>query len=256
MESVNVTVGLALLAGIVSFFSPCVLSLVPAYVGYLGSRTVTPEGQPLPHRRATLSHGLAFVLGFSIFFIALGAAASAPSGLLFDAREWLARIGGVIVIVLGLHTLGILRLSFLEMDTRAKRAPDRRWGYASSVLMGVFFSAGWSPCIGPILGAVLTLSLNSDSVNAGVILLAAYSLGLALPFLAAAVGVGWVTTLLRRYSNALHYVTWASGALLILIGVLLLTNALQPISNLGLAVDYQTRLDENLIRLWRNLTGG
>ncbi len=118
MDASNVTVGLALLAGLASFLSPCVLALVPAYVGYLGSRTVRPDGTVVENRGLTFAHGVAFVLGFSFVFVLLGVAASALGGVLFGIRLWIARIGGVIVILFGLHTLGLINISFLNYDTR------------------------------------------------------------------------------------------------------------------------------------------
>ena len=191
MDISQITLGLAFLAGLASFLSPCVFSLVPAYVGYLGGRAAGGESGA-SGRLVTLTHGLAFVLGFSIVFVLLGVAASAAGGLLYDLRGYLAKIGGVVVILFGLHMIGIFRIPFLEYDARVHTAPDRRWGYLSSALLGVFFSAGWSPCVGPVLGTILTLAINGGSVSQGARLLSAYSAGLAVPFLAAAWGIGWV----------------------------------------------------------------
>lgn len=126
MDPNNVSVGLAFIAGIVSFLSPCVFSLVPAYVGYLGSRTITPEGVAIENRWETVAHGLAFVLGFSAVFVALGMAASAVGLILYDARGLLTKIGGVIVILFGLHTMGAIHIPFLDYDTRRQQAPNRR----------------------------------------------------------------------------------------------------------------------------------
>lgn len=215
----QITVGLAFLAGIASFLSPCVFSLVPAYVGYLGGRAAGGTGED--SRWTTFSHGLAFVTGFSVVFVLLGVAASALGGLLFAARDWLTKIGGLIVIVFGLHMIGVFRIRFLEYDTRVSTAPDRKWGYLSSALMGVFFSAGWSPCVGPVLGAILTLALNGGSIALGATLLTAYSAGLAVPFLIAALGIGWVTTILRKYSKVMRYVEIVMGVILVIVGIML-----------------------------------
>ncbi len=133
------------------------------------------------------------MLGFSIVFIILGVASSAFGHLLFDLRFILSKVGGIVVIIFGLHMIGVFRIPFLEYDTRIQQLPDRKWGYLSSALMGVFFSAGWAPCVGPVLGAILTLALNGGSISTGVSLLSAYSAGLAIPFLIAALGVGWVS---------------------------------------------------------------
>ena len=217
----QISVWLAFLAGLASFLSPCVFSLVPAYVGYLGGLAVGSEKNQASNRWVTFSHGLAFVLGFSTIFILLGVAASFAGGLLFELRYWLAKIGGVVVVIFGLHMIGVFHIPFLAYDTRVQKAPDPKWGYLSSALMGVFFSAGWSPCVGPVLGAILTLAMNGGSISLGVILLSAYSAGLAIPFLLAALGIGWVSTILKKYSKVMRYVEIAMGVILVIIGVLL-----------------------------------
>lgn len=237
MDPNNITIGLAMLAGLASFLSPCVLALVPAYVGYLGGRSVSPSGITVENRWVTFSHGLAFVLGFSLVFVLLGAAASAVGALLFDLREWISRIGGIVVIIFGLHTIGVINIPFLDYDTRRQTQP-KRTGYLSSGMMGVFFSAGWAPCVGPVLGAVLTLALNGAQLGQGVILLSAYSVGLAVPFLLAALGVGRVTELMRRHSKAIHYMSIATGALLVIVGVMLLTGTLERLASFGFFVDF------------------
>jgi len=228
MELSQITVGLSFLAGLASFLSPCVFSLVPAYVGYLGGRAVGAGSGS--NRWVTFSHGLAFVLGFSVVFVLLGVAASFAGSLLYDARFWLAKVGGVIVIVFGLHMIGLIHIPFLSYDTRVNRAPDQKWGYLSSALMGVFFSAGWSPCVGPVLGAILTLAVNGGSVSEGASLLSAYSAGLAIPFLVAALGIGWVTTILRRYSKVMRYVEIAMGVILVIVGVMLFAGIFELIA--------------------------
>ena len=229
MDFAHVTLGLAFLAGLASFLSPCVFSLVPAYVGYLGGRAAggeTTDG----NRFITFTHGLAFVLGFSLVFITLGVATSAFGRLLFDLRFWLAKIGGIVVIIFGLHMTGIFRIPFLEYDTRVQQLSDRKLGYLSSALMGVFFSAGWAPCVGPVLGAILTLALNGGSVSTGVSLLSAYSAGLAIPFLIAALGVGWVSLTLRKYGKVMHYVEVVMGVVLIIIGFMLFSGIFERIA--------------------------
>ncbi len=237
MNPSDVTIWLALLAGLASFLSPCVLALVPAYVGYLGGVSVSPEGVVVRNRWTTFAHGLAFVLGFSVVFVLLGAAASLAGAFLYDFRTWLARIGGLVVIVFGLHTMGVIHIPFLNYDTRRQVAPDRRYGYFSSAMMGVFFSAGWAPCVGPVLGAILTLALSSAALGQGVVLLTAYSVGLAIPFLMAALGVGRVAELMRRHSLAVRYVSYITGALMIVVGFMLLTGTLERLARFGFFVD-------------------
>jgi cytochrome c-type biogenesis protein len=238
MEISQISVGLALLAGLASFLSPCVFSLVPAYVGYLGGLATGASGTAnsengKSNRWVTFSHGLAFVLGFSTVFVLLGVAAAFAGGLLYDLRFWLSKIGGFVVIVFGLHMIGVFHIPFLAYDTRVQQAPDPKWGYLSSALMGVFFSAGWSPCVGPVLGAILTLAINGGSISLGAMLLTAYSVGLAIPFLIAALGIGWVTTVLKKYGKTMRYVEIAMGVILVIIGVMLFAGVFELIAQQG-----------------------
>ncbi len=229
MEISQITLGLAFLAGLASFLSPCVFSLVPAYVGYLGGRAAGGESTA-SNRWITFSHGMAFVLGFSVVFVLLGVAAAVAGHFLYDLRYWLAKIGGIVVIIFGLHMIGVFHIPFLAYDTRVTTAPDRRWGYLSSALMGVFFSAGWSPCVGPVLGAILTLAVNGGSVSLGASLLSAYSAGLAIPFLVAALGIGWVSTILRRYGKVMRAVEVAMGVILVIVGIMLFSGIFELIA--------------------------
>ena len=235
----TVTIGLAFLAGLASFLSPCVFSLVPAYVGYLSGRSAASvrEGESV-NRFETFTHGLAFVIGFSVIFILLGIAVSAVGSLLYDIQGWLAKIGGLVVILFGLHMTGLLRIPFLEYDLRPQSRVDQNRSYISSALMGVFFSAGWSPCVGPVRGAILTLALNQGDIGQGAQLLLAYSAGLAVPFLVAAVAIGWVTGLLRRYGRVLHYVEIVMGAILVFVGVLLFFGIFERLARFGFFVDF------------------
>lgn len=233
MNILDVSVGFAFLAGVASFLSPCVFSLVPAYVSYLGGRSVSSAVGGQENRWLTFSHGIAFVLGFSVVFTSLGLASSALGAILYEGRTWISRIGGVVVILFGLHMTGLLRIPFLEYDLRPQTAPDRKRGYLASFLMGIFFSAGWSPCVGPVLGVILTLAFNGGSILQGVGLLAVYSAGLAIPFLVASTQIGLVTTVLRRYGKVMRYVEIVMGSLMIFVGVLLLMGRFERLANLG-----------------------
>jgi cytochrome c-type biogenesis protein len=236
---VDLTIGLAFLAGLASFLSPCVFSLVPAYVGYLSGRSIAAnQVDAAPNKMQSFLHGLAFVAGFSAIFLTLGLTMSAVGGLLYEMRFWLAKIGGAIVVVLGLHMTGLLRIPFLEYDLRPQNQMQRRRGYLSSALLGITFSAGWSPCIGPILGMILTLAINGGSVSRGVLLLAFYSVGLAIPFLVAALGIGWVTAILKKYSKVMHYIEIGMGVILIIVGVLLFFGVFNTLSQFGYFVDF------------------
>jgi cytochrome c-type biogenesis protein len=239
MNAFEVPTGLAFLAGLASFLSPCVLCLVPVYIGYLGGRAVGGESTA-NDRWLTFTHGLAFVLGFSLVFIVFNIIAAAFGGLLYNARTWLAKIGGIVVIIFGLHMIGVFRIPFLEYDVRVHSQVDRRWGYISSLLMGVFFSAGWAPCVGPILGAIMTFAANGGSIPRGILLGSAYSAGLAIPFLLAALGIGWVTVILRRYNKVMRIAEISMGVLMIGAGVLLFLGSFNlmasfiPFINFGL----------------------
>jgi cytochrome c-type biogenesis protein len=238
MELPHIGYGLAFLAGLASFLSPCVFSLVPAYISYLGGRTAGMNSKIQNGKFFTFSHGLAFVLGFSLVFVILGVTTSALSNLLFNMRGTLSKIGGVVVIIFGLHMIGIIRIPFLEYDTRRQELPDQRFGYLSSLLLGIFFSAGWSPCVGPILGSILTLSIAGGSVVEGATLLTAYSMGLAIPFLIAALGIGWVSIIIRRYGSAMRYVEIAMGVILLIVGAMLFSGTFQTLSQYGYFVDF------------------
>ncbi len=235
----EVTIGLAFLAGLASFLSPCVFSLVPAYIGYLSGRAVAlNQIENRSNRWETLAHGFAFVLGFSFVFILTGIAVSALGALLYDIRPWIAKIGGIVVILFGLHMTGLLRIRFLEYDLRPQTNQDMQRSFLSSALMGVFFSFGWSPCVGPVLGAIYTIAGYSGNVAQGIQLLTAYSVGLAIPFLFAALGVGWVTKLLRRYGKALHYIEIGMGVLLIIMGLMLVLGIFEQLASFGWFVDF------------------
>jgi cytochrome c-type biogenesis protein len=229
----NINFGIAFFAGVASFLSPCVFALVPAYIGYLSGRSVAGGQNKATSTLETFSHGLVFVLGFSVVFVFLGALAGALGGFRYQLTEVLVKVGGVVVILFGLHMTRILRIPFLDYDLRPQSQPDRKRGYISSALMGVFFSAGWAPCVGPVLGAILTLSFNQGGSGQGALLLAAYSAGLAIPFLVAATQIGWVTTIIRRYGKVMHYTEIIMGVVLIGIGVLLFLGRFEQLATLG-----------------------
>jgi cytochrome c-type biogenesis protein len=236
MEALNISLLLAFSAGVLSFASPCVLPLVPAYLSYLGGQVVTAGGGILS-RRATFLHGLCFVLGFSAIFVALGAAASGIGQLLYVYRPVLMKVGGVVVVVFGLHTLGVLKIPLLQYDTRRHYRPRPELGYFSSALMGLFFGAGWSPCVGATLGAILTLALNEATVGLGALLLFGYSMGLGVPFLLIALGIGWTTGMLRRARRSLRFVTIISGLFLIILGAMVFTDSLGWLARWAPALD-------------------
>jgi cytochrome c-type biogenesis protein len=220
----DVTIAAALLAGIVSFLSPCVLPLVPPYLIYLTGTSIEHlaegEGQPRV-RRETVGAALMFVFGFATIFVALGASASAIGALLLAWSGPLAILAGVVIIIMGLHFLGLTRIDFLMREKRlGMPKPVGLWG---AYVMGLAFAFGWTPCIGPILAAILAVAASEKSVAQGAGLLAIYSLGLGIPFLIAAFAVGPFAAFLARFKRHLGTVERVMGGLLVLTGVAFLT---------------------------------
>lgn len=240
MPSLNVSFSLAFFAGLASFLSPCVFSLVPAYIGYLGGRTINQDSSVTYKQSLANSflHGLAFVIGFSTVFILFGITFSALGRLLINLAPVLAKVGGALIIFFGLHITGLLKLPFLYYDLRIHSKRMKTQTLFTSFLTGVFFSAGWSPCIGPTLGLILTLSATSQSIRQGAILLAFYSLGMGIPFLIAALGVGWITKTFQKYAKLLHYLEIIVGYILIIVGILLFLGIYQKLVNFGTIFDY------------------
>jgi len=211
---------LAFVAGLLSFLSPCVLPLIPSYVGFLTGLTL----EELEVRRGTaVAHALWFVAGFSLIFIALGATASALGVLVLRSQVWIGRIGGGVVILFGLYLLGVLRPALLMRERKVQLA-RKPLGYLGSAFVGITFGAAWTPCIGPILGAILTLAAAQASVGHGAALLTAYSAGLALPFVVTALALDRFLAWFQRFRPYLVWVERTAGTLLILLGLLLVTD--------------------------------
>ncbi|MFC1959076.1 cytochrome c biogenesis protein CcdA [Chloroflexota bacterium] len=339
---VDITVGLAFMAGLVSFISPCVLPLVPAYIGYMGGQVTSqvaatgPGGSAVIDQRNrfnTLLHGMFFVLGFTFVFVAFGLLTTAGSlalrGSIVDIQEILTRLGGSIIILFGLHIMGLLprfinwvlgrtdemnkglgygialaaqlgigvilawalvtvpamvvgvgaylvwlvlggafikpgdfwqknltRLQMaLYMDTRQQFKPRPEKGYAGSAFMGVVFSAGWTPCIGPVYGAVLTMAANGGSLGQAGALLTAYALGLGVPFLLTAFMMDQAQGVLRRLQRNMKTIEMASGILLIIIGVLVLSGQLASLSQLGSSGDFAYNLEHCTTELFAGNIG-
>jgi len=219
----------AFAAGLLSFLSPCVLPLVPAYLGYLSGQAVAvaDERRSFVDRLATFLHALAFVVGFSAVFIALGATAGGLGRLL--RSDWIRWIGGLVMVFFGLVLTGLIKLPFLYAERRVRISPRAGWGYLSSFLVGVSFAAGWTPCVGPVLGSILLLGANQETVLQSVVLLVAYSVGLGVPFLLVGLAVDRAGVLLRRLGRYLHIIQVATGVLIVVFGVLLFTDGLQAL---------------------------
>ncbi len=222
-ESLGVAVSFS--AGLFSFLSPCVLPLLPSYLSFITGLSVADLTTDLggAARRRVLLHALAFILGFSLIFVALGASFSAVGQLLLDYRPGIRRAGGLLIIVFGLYIAGLLKIGLFGR-TRQWRLRDKPAGYLGSLAVGATFAIGWTPCIGPILGAILSLASTTENVERGVALLVAYSTGLGLPFLLSALALGPFLRLFTRYRLLIPVVERVSGALLVVVGVLVLTN--------------------------------
>lgn len=224
----DVGILIALTAGVLSFLSPCVLPLVPSYLTFVTGMSLE-DLQGGVNRRVTMTHSVLFVAGFSVIFILLGASASFL-GQFFRAYEiWIARVGGLIIIALGLHLAGVFRLMPLMQEKRVYLA-NKPAGYLGTLGVGMAFGAGWTPCIGPVLGAILTYGFSQDTMWAGVGLLTVYSLGLAIPFLVAALALDWFLQVFKRFRRFIPIVEKASGVLLVFLGVLLLTGTFTILS--------------------------
>lgn len=225
----EVGIFIAFSAGVLSFLSPCVLPLVPSYLTFVTGMSLE-DLQGGVDRRRTMIHSLLFVVGFSSIFILLGASASFL-GQFFKAYEvWIARIGGVIIVLLGLHMAGVFKLMPLMREKRMHLA-DKPAGYLGTLGVGMAFGAGWTPCIGPVLGAILTYGFSQDTVWAGVGLLSVYSLGLAVPFLVAAFALDWFLQAFKRFRRFMPLVEKISGILLVFLGILLLTGKFTLLSS-------------------------
>lgn len=227
----DVPIYYALLAGAISFLSPCVLPLVPPYLCYMAGTTVSEltgnnEAKTVDTglRRKAVFHAVLFVLGFSVIFVSLGASATVLGKFLLAWSDVLAKIAGVIIIIMGLHFLGLFKIGFLQREARFQSSAT---GPVGSFVMGLAFAFGWTPCIGPILAPILGLAGSSETVGEGAFLLAVYSAGLGVPFILAALFVGPFMAFFDRFKHYLGRVEQFVGVLLVLTGILFLTGGLQ-----------------------------
>jgi cytochrome c-type biogenesis protein len=232
----NVSLLAAFAAGFLSFVSPCVLPLIPGYISFISGAsmdemrggTVTA---PTTSRTQIFVTSLAFVIGFSLVFVALGASATAVGKFMFARLPLLSKIAGVILIIFGLHTMGVFRLALLDTEKRVQtqRKPAGPFG---AMLVGIAFAFGWTPCIGPILGGILAIAGSKDSVWEGVTLLAVYSLGLGIPFLITSLAINQFFAAAKKIRKYYHAIELTSGALLVVIGLLIVTGQLTIITRL------------------------
>jgi cytochrome c-type biogenesis protein len=223
MESQSLGLFVAFSAGLLSFLSPCVLPLVPSYATFITGMSLDELADHESRaRRTALVHGLLFVAGFTAVFMLLGASATFLGGMMRYATTWLERIGGVMLVLFGAYLLGIVRLPGAGREWRMHLA-DKPAGYLGTVLVGVTFGAGWTPCIGPVLGGILTLAATRSSMGEGMGLLAVYSAGLAIPFLLSTLLIQRFLSAFRRMRGWLPWINRISGAMLLVLGVLMLT---------------------------------
>jgi len=223
----------AFIAGIISFISPCVLPLVPAYISFITGvslEELRKEDGTSSHTSKAFVNSLFFVLGFSVVFVLLGATATWLGQALLRYLPLFTQIAGVIVIIFGLHLIGVFRIAFL-MNVKKFEGPQKAASFIGAFALGLSFAFGWTPCIGPILGGILALAADSETLTRGVLLLSAYSLGLGIPFLATALALNRFIQLFTRIKKHFRLIEILSGILLVLIGVLILLNRFTLITN-------------------------
>lgn len=238
-ESIQASYAIAFTAGVLSFLSPCILPLVPSYFSFMTGMALsdlTGRKEIGRIRVAVFVNAVAFVIGFTMIFVSLGATATVFGQWLQAHQIWLKRIGGLLVILFGLQVAGVLKLKWLEQEKRLALR-QKPAGLLGSALLGVVFAVGWSPCIGPILASILTLAATQETAQDGIKLLTLYSLGLGLPFIIGSLAINGLLGLLQRFRTALHWVSVVSGWFLVLVGVAIFT-------------DYLTQLTGYLILWW------
>lgn len=225
----NVSVAIAFSAGLLSFLSPCVLPLVPAYLSYL-TGTAASEITEREAKRNLILKALGFVFGFSVIFIIMGASASSLGQLFAENRYLLKKIGGIIIVLMGLHMTGIFKIKSLYREKRLFSLAEKNRGLGS-IFIGMAFATGWTPCIGPILSSILIYASSLETVRHGVILLSVYSLGLAVPLLLTALAINRFASYFKKFSRYLPVISVVSGILLIITGMLIFTDKLLILSS-------------------------
>lgn len=226
-DAPSIGIALAFAAGLLSFLSPCVLPLIPSYITFISGVSLDDVARS---RRTAFIHSLLFVLGFTLIFLALGATATTLGRALGYYRDWIGRIGGALLILFGLYLVGVFNIAMFQREKRFHIA-NKPAGYLGTVLVGLAFGAGWTPCIGPILGGVLTYTASSADLGRGLLLLFAYSMGLAVPFLLASVAIERFLSVFTRFKARMVWVNRVAGVLLILVGLLLITDYLTFLSS-------------------------
>lgn len=209
-------------AGLISFFSPCVLPLIPAYLGYISGDS--------ENKRTILSRSIGFVVGFTIIFTLMGATASFIGGFIFDNQLLLMRIGGIILIILGIQMTGIININFLSKEKRKRMPKVASW--FSSILIGMVFAAGWTPCIGPILGSVLVYASQANTMNQGIYYLLIYSLGIGIPFIISALLIQQIEPLVNKFNKGSLILKKIAGLVIFIFGLLMFLDKLRYLNNI------------------------
>jgi cytochrome c-type biogenesis protein len=229
MDSISqISIFAAFSAGLLSFISPCVLPLVPSYLSYITGLSVENLAKVEERERfksAILLNALLFIAGFSTVFIAFGASASLIGQVLYEYQDVIRKIGGILIIIFGLYLLGMLKLNIFMTERRLVHFESRPVGYLGSFLIGTAFAAGWTPCVGPVLGTILAYASTTESMSGGVMLLSAYSFGLGLPFFLSAFGMDTFLSYFKSFRTYLGGVSFVSGGLLVLVGLMIFTDS-------------------------------
>ncbi|MEW6674922.1 MAG: cytochrome c biogenesis protein CcdA [Nitrospirota bacterium] len=232
MATQEVTFSLAFVFGLLSFASPCVLPLIPSYLSYitgLSFADLTGEEDKKRIQKVTIVNSAFFILGFSLVFIGLGASASFIGSFLLEYKDTMRIAGGILIIIFGLYVLGIIKIGFLIRERRL-HLKERPLGYIGSLLIGITFAAGWTPCIGPMLGTILMLASQAESMSYGIQLLTVYSLGLGIPFFLSSLALSVFLSYSRKVQRYMRIINIVSGILLIIVGFLFLTDNFQVLS--------------------------
>jgi cytochrome c-type biogenesis protein len=224
LSAMNINGLAAFVSGLLSFFTPCILPLVPSYLIYISGITVSDVAAPTrEHRKRVFLHSFCFILGFSFVFVALGISSSLVGGFLADYQAYIIRLGGIVLIVLGLFYLDIIKISFFNRQ-HMLQLEKKPIGFMGSFIVGVTFSLGWTPCVGPALSSILIMASMGGEVSYGTYLLSFYSLGLAIPFIVSSLLFDRLFALLKRYGSVARYAVKVLGVLLICLGLLMVTS--------------------------------
>ncbi|MEK7819323.1 MAG: cytochrome c biogenesis protein CcdA [Bacteroidota bacterium] len=231
MEQINLFT--AFIFGLLSFISPCVLPIVPGYISFISGSTLEDlkdENGNSKINKKVIFNALAFIFGFSLIFILLGAAATKIGIAFNDNLPILSKFAGVLIVIFGLHMIGLFKISFLNYEKRFQ-LQEKKFGVAGSFLIGMAFAFGWTPCIGPVLGAILSIAAQQETISEGILLLTSYSLGLGIPFLITAISINLFFSFFNKIKKYFHTIEVVGGILLVIVGVLVFTNYLSILAS-------------------------